>query len=266
MGITLRCFSTAPGDLRTWITLRLPIWWKAWAQSSAEIGLPISPIRAVGKADLDHLVDTVNHLRPLCREPRLSKPGVIKYFESDRPTRRIFQLAHQILLTGRWEIRPKEADPLVQHILRDTDYRLRYLEPDDTIAALLTPLQPAHILGDDMRFKWHQFPRNNELPAKSSPELRYLWSRIHKGRTLAVLPPKKPQPPTDDCTPDHNDCIYGWFNEADCKVLIQALAEIEDAPLTIPPYHPHEDGTFAWIREVAQEALLLGGGMGFFTG
>lgn len=299
MGISLHFVSTAPGDFRTWVARRLPPWWDAWVQASAELGLPIAPLASVGKADLDRLMETVNRLRPLTKEP-WNRRGQPLYCAPDRPTRQVFQLARKFLLRGSWEMNQKGADRLVLQILRDTHYRLRFLpdphyrlrypDPGDRIDALLAPLSPARDIVSGYGTGWPPSPTARELPASTSPALRSLWSNLRYGRTIVVVPPADGagEVPHDACTPNIDDHIYGWFDEGDCEILLRDLPAILDEPfLPLPPRPPARvlmNAGSGWVElpaapprkpdrsalarmlEIAKEARSLGGGMVFVPG
>lgn len=240
MGITLYFFSTAPGDMRSWMMIRLRAWWAAWTQSSTEIGLSISPIDSFGKEDLDRLTASVDRLRP--------ENGPIHYYPIDRPKRGVFRLAHRVLIENHWKV-PRSGqgiDLLVYHLIRDTYYHLQYPQEGDRITTLLAPIKPPHCIG---HIKRPHFLNMQPFPPETAIAIRDFWLRLRIGRSLAIVPQRS----WEICTPDHNDYIHGWWSEEECRILRQGLQEIEN------------ESRFDFVREMTEEALALKGGIGFLT-
>lgn len=305
MGINIAFFATPPGDLRAWALDRLPPWWAAWAGAHPSITIPPPTSDAWHRVEpFDRLAEIVDRVRPE------SPPGPGgTFFESDRPTRAVFGRALRLLRSGEaaWEARrPREAavmDDLVRHLLRDTDYHQRYPLTGDPVAAALAPLGPAHALGGDLHMRRHQVPRPERLPARASPALRRLWAIFFAGRTVAVVKPEHAGAwggaSVDDCGPDHNDDVFGWWSFDECGVLLSELEAIAGEPLVPQPitaserrwlvdlrkrfgeamwaqasanlearaseFTPYDDAMgLHVVREVATDARAMGAGLGFF--
>lgn len=304
MGIDIAFFATPPGDLRAWALARLTPWWDAWAGAYPTITIPPPTSDAWHRVEpFDQLAEIVDRVRP---ESRPGPGG--RFFESDRPTRWVFGRALRLLRSGAeaWEARrPREAaamDDLVRHLLRDTDYHQRHSLKGDPVAAALAPLGPAHALGGDHPMRWSQVPRPERLPARASPALRRLWAMLFAGRTVAVVKPEHAGgwggASADDCAPDHNDYVFGWWSFDECGALLSDLEAIAGEPLVPQPCTAAERrwlddlrkrfGEAMWaqasaelerraseftpfddvmavhvVREVATEARAMGAGLGF---
>jgi len=305
MGINIAFFATQPGDLRAWALARLPSWWSAWVGADPAITIPPPTSDAWHHVEpFDRLAEIVDRVRPE------SPPGPGgRFFESDRPTRAVFGRALRLLRSGEaaWEARrPREAaamDDLVRHLLRDTDYHQRHPLRGDPVAAALAPLGPAHALGGDLHMRRHQLPRPAILPVRASPALRRLWAMLFAGRTVAVVKPEHAGAwggaSVDDCAPDHNDYVFGWWSFDECGALLSELEAIAGEPLLPQPitdserrwlvdlrkrfgeamwaqasaslerraseFIPYEDAMgLHVVHEVATDARAMGAGLGFF--
>lgn len=247
---------------------RLPAWWDAWTGAHPTISLPPPA------SDAWHRVETFDRLAALVDLVRpQSPPGPGgSFFEIDRPTRPVFARALRLLRRGApaWEARnPRDAavmDDLVRHVLRDTDYHLRYGLEGDPVTAALTPLGAAHALDEAPRLRWRMVPRPEQLPARATASLRRLWAMLFAGRTVAVVSPEHVDAwqgaPVDDCSPDHNDFVFGWWSRDECATLLAELAAIAGEPLVPRPISDAErrglaemkarDGEALWAKTSAQ--------------
>ncbi len=305
MGIDIAFFATTPGDLRAWALDRLPPWWAAWAGAHPAITIPPPESDAWHQVEpFDQLAEIVDRVRPE------SEPGPGgRYFECDRPTRSVFGRALRLLRSGpeAWEARrPREAavmDDLVRHLLRDTDYHLRFPIEGDPVTAALAPVGRAHALGGDFHMRWSMLPRPARLPARATPALRRLWAMLFAGRTVAVVKPEHAGAwegaSVDDCAPDDYDYVFGWWSRDECATVLTDLEAVAGEPLVPQPITDAERrwlaglktnfGDAMWaqasadlearattfipyeravglhvVREVAVKAHAMGAGLGFF--
>jgi hypothetical protein len=235
MGINIDFFLTPPDGLRAWALDRLPAWWAAWTGLDPEIPEPASAAWHT-TAPFDRLAALVDRVRPLLAEPG---PGCGDgYFEVDRPTRSVFGRALRLLRSGEsaWRAGTQaEAfgmDQLVRHLLRDTDYRLRYPSDGDVVGQALVPLGCAEMPWGKLHMRWNMIPQTARLPARSSPELRRLWAALWTGRTVAVVAPEHAVEAVEPCIEDDEfDSVFGWFTQRECAVLVAEIDAVEGEPL-----------------------------------
>lgn len=252
MGINIDFFLTPPEGLRGWALERLPAWWAAWTGQDPGIPEPASAAWHT-TAPFDRLAALVDRLRPLTTPGPGCGDG---YFEVDRPTRAVFGRALRLLRSGEAAWRagtPAEAfgmDQLVRHLLRDTDYRLRYLRDDDVVCQALVPLGCAEMPWGDLHLRWDTIPRTERLPARASPELRRLWTAMRTGRTVAVVGPEHADDAVVPCIEDDEfDRVFGWFTQRECAFLVAELDALQGEPLAPQPV---TDEDLRWVEELGR--------------
>lgn len=261
MGIDIWFFATPPGDLRAWALDRLPRWWSAWTGAMPPRAFPPPESDAWHRTDtFDQLAALVDRVRPL--GPHGSGGS---FFDIDRPTRPVFGRALRLLRSGAaaWEARrPAEAavmDGLIWHLLRDTDYHLRFPREGDPVAAALAPIGAAPLLGGGVVPRHSHIPQTRRLPRRATPALHARWDTLFTGRTVAVVKPEHAgawgDRPVDACTPDDMGFFFGWFSEDECAALRADLAAIEGDALEPMPASDRELRWLAGLKETQGEAV-----------